>query len=130
MIVVDTSVWVAALRTRSGREAIGLASLLDRDVVALAAPVRVELLTGASRLDRPRLRRVLSALPLWYPKEVEWQRIDAWIDAAAKAGERFGVADMLIASIAVTHEARVWTLDGDFARMERLGLVATHSLAL
>ena len=125
MILVDTSVWVAALR-RSGREAEHLAMLLDEDQVLLAGPVRIELLSGASRADRPKLRRDLSALPLVWPSERTWPRLEEWVELAAGAGERFGFADLLIAALAVESGASVWSLDLDLARMARLGMIRLH----
>ena len=126
MIVVDTSVWVAALPHASGSEAEVLHQLLDADEVALAVPVRVELLSGASRSDRPRLRRALSALPLLFPTDDTWATIDRWVDRAGDAGERFGVGDLLIGALAAESGSLVWSLDTDFARMERLKLVAVY----
>lgn len=126
MIFVDTSVWVAALRWGGSREAAHLKALLDEDAVALAAPVRVEILSGASRADRPRLRRALSALPVYFPGEPTWERIDGWVVRAGDVGERFGVGDLLVGAIAAEQRGSVWSLDRDFLRLERLGFVALH----
>ena len=126
MIVVDTSVWVAALRDASVPLAKVLQQLIDADEVALAVPVRIELLSGASRSDRPRLGRALSALPLLYPTDDTWAMIDRWVDRAGDAGERFGVGDLLIGALADESGSLVWSLDTDFARLERLKLVAVY----
>jgi predicted nucleic acid-binding protein len=101
-------------------------ALLDSDDVALAAPVRLEILTGASRSELPRLRRLLSALPLLLPGEGTWTKLEAWVERARSAGERFGGMDLLIAGIADDHGALLWSKDRDFARMARLGFVKLH----
>src|SRR5262245_26374664 len=114
MIVVDTSVWVAARRRRSGEVAETLEILLDGDEVALALPVRLELWAGTARADRRAFRRAFSALPLLVPTEETWKPLEEWVTRAADAGERFAITDLLIARLADEIGALVWSLDSDF----------------
>lgn len=123
MIVVDSSVWIEVFRRGDGNEAAALRVLLAEDRVALVTPVRLELLLGASNRDASRLRRLLSALPCWSPDQGDWEKLESWIEPALRAGQRFGVVDLLIAAVARRREAQVWSLDGDFERMAELGLV-------
>lgn len=123
MIVVDTSVWISALRQPLGSNAEILTSLLDADEVALPVPVRVELLSGTGRKERLRLRRALTALPVLAVTEDTWSMVDAWI---ADAGEAFSIPDLLIAAAAREIGGLVWSLDSDFARMERAGLIQLY----
>ncbi len=126
MILVDTSVWVAAFRSGQSLEAQHLHDRLDNDDVAIAVPVRLEILSGVSGRDRARVHRALSALPVYAPTEATWIRIEEWIDRAGKKGERFGFADLLIAAIAAENNLEVWSLDADFDRMKSLGFITLH----
>ena len=127
MILVDTSVWIAYFRTPAGPVTVHLQELLEEDQVALAVPVKMEILSGSPARDWARLHRVLGALPLYFPSDATWTRMEGWIRQAVSNGERFGVADLLIASLAADRGAALWSLDSDFARMERLGFVRLHA---
>jgi Predicted nucleic acid-binding protein, contains PIN domain len=122
VIAVDTSVWIDFFRGRSPAVQ-KLSILLDRDEVALPVSVRIEILSGAKKSEGQRLGRVLSALPVLYPTEELWSRMENWVTAGAAAGQRFGVGDLLVAALAVEHGCTLWSLDSDFARMARLRMV-------
>jgi predicted nucleic acid-binding protein len=126
MIIVDTSVWVAALRAPLGDEAGILKTLIDADEICLALPVRLELTAGLGAVDRVRVRRALRALPVAVPTDDTWTLIERWIDRAADAGQRFALVDLLIAALAHELTALVWSLDRDFDRMAALGLVQSY----
>jgi tRNA(fMet)-specific endonuclease VapC len=122
VIAVDTSVWIDFFR---GRQPVAdrVSAALDRDELALPVPVRIEILSGARRAERPPLARLLSALPLLFPSDETWRRMERWVSTGAAAGHRFGVADLLVASIAAENDCEIWSLDADFGRLARLGLV-------
>jgi predicted nucleic acid-binding protein len=122
VIAVDTSVWIDFFRGRQPVVDQAVAAL-DAGELALPVPARIEILSGARRAERPRLARLLSALPLLFPSDGTWRRIEGWVSTGAATGHRFGLADLLVAAIAVENDCVVWSLDADFGRMARLGLV-------
>lgn len=126
MIVVDTSVWIAVRRKPAGDYAETLRALLDADEVALALPVRIELLSGTAKQDRRAFRRALSALPIVMPTEKTWRLLESWVAPATDAGQRFGITDLLIAALAHDLGALVWSLDRDVAAMAKLGFVQVY----
>jgi predicted nucleic acid-binding protein len=129
VIVVDTSIWIDAHRRPTGSAARSLKDLLDADEVALALPVRFELTAGVARRDRPALVRALSGLPLVRPSDETWRLIEQWVPAAADAGHRFALSNWLIAALANEIGGLVWSLDEDFAKLERLKFVRRYDAA-
>lgn len=123
MIIVDSSVWIAAHRKPKGPDAETLRELLDAGEVALPLPVRIEFLSRAAKKDRARLRRALAALPLVFPTDETWKLIGSWAVRAHDAGYSFSIPDMLIAAAASELVGLVWALDKDFEAMEKLGFV-------
>lgn len=126
MVVVDTSVWVAVLRSATAPEAPLLAQLLDADAVIMPLPARIELIAGVPARARAALRRRLSAVAVAHPTEETWSMVERWVETAADKGHRFGVGDLLIAALAAERHALVWSLDRDFERMARLKLVQVY----
>ena len=126
MIVIDTSVWIAATREPDSSLATILDGLIDADEACLALPVRVELLAGLGRRDRDILRRGLSAIPLAVPTAGTWGVVERWVEDASDAGQRFTVVDLLIAALAHELTGLVWSLDRDFERMASLGFVQSY----
>ncbi|MCC7185879.1 MAG: PIN domain-containing protein [Acidobacteria bacterium] len=126
MIVVDTSVWIDALRQPGREEADVLRQLIDADLVALPVPVRSELLIGTGGRTRDRLARTLLALPVIYPTDDTWTTLDQWTKRADEAGERFSMADLLIGVLASTEQALVWSADDAFRRMAALELITLY----
>jgi predicted nucleic acid-binding protein len=128
LIVVDSSVWIDTYRRPQGRNAEVLRTLLAADEVALPWPVRFELSSGVSKRDRPALLRGLSALPLLYASDETWALLDTWLPAAGDRGRRFTLPDWLIAAMACEIGGLVWSLDDDFAEMERLKFVRCYEV--
>ncbi|MGH9386364.1 MAG: PIN domain-containing protein [Vicinamibacterales bacterium] len=124
MIVVDTSVWIAA--RRDAHIATTLDSLIDADEVALALPVRLELWAGLKKRDRKAFLKAFGALIQLAPNDDTWNALPDSIERAADARQRFGLTDLIIAALATDIGGLVWSLDTDFERMERLKLVSRY----
>jgi predicted nucleic acid-binding protein len=123
VIVIDTSVWIAATREPTSELATILDGLIDADQASLALPVRLELLSGLGARDRGILRRGMAALPVAVPTESTWNTVERWIESAGDVGQRFALIDLLIGALSDELTALVWSLDRDFERMAALGFV-------
>ena len=125
MIAVDTSVWIEA--SRNQRAAAVLNQLIDADEVVVPLPVWLELWAGAGRQRRAEFELRFAPLAKLVPTEETWAPLPHWIARASDAGQRFGIIDLLIAALTVEIGGLVWSLDQDFARMEKLEFVSLYS---
>jgi predicted nucleic acid-binding protein len=126
MIVVDTSILIPILRSAPAAETAVMWQLIEHDQLTLPTVVRQEVRAGLAGSQRLQVLELLAAMPVGAPTDETWARVEQWTDQSASAGERFGLADLLIAAIADELGALVWTLDKDFERMEKLKFVRLY----
>ena len=74
MVIVDSSVWIEAAR-RDGDLAckVALEGLLEEYEAVLSSPVLLEVLGGARRGEREKLRGYFDVVTYWCIEEIDWQ---------------------------------------------------------
>ena len=122
MVIVDSSVWIEALR-RDGNVQVKLAleALLEAYEAAWCGPVKLEVLGGARAQERKALKEHFSCIP-YFPM------IDAMWDSAKELAWRLRDKgcpapwnDVLIATLSRKAECRVYAVDKHFDLMQRSG---------
>jgi len=121
LILVDTSVWVDHLRRGEAQ----LAGLLDRGVVAVHPFVVGEIACG-SLADRVAVLELFQQLATVTVADHDEEL--AFIERRRLHGRGIGYVDAnLLASVALTHGARLWTRDRRLHSVaEDLGLAMTE----
>jgi predicted nucleic acid-binding protein len=105
LILVDTSVWVDHLR----RGDPGLVDLLERSIVIMHPFVVGEIACGSLR-DRESILELLQDLPA--AAVADGDEVLRFIDSHALHGKGIGYVDVhLLASVALTEGAKIWTRD-------------------
>ena len=127
VIVVDTSVWVAAVRDPKGTTAATLRASSTR----MKHVWRCRFGSNSARVWRaPSATRFRTSARGIAPCSADRRHVAprrALDRRAADAGHRFAVIDLLIAALAHELTGLIWSLDGDFERMARLGFVQRTS---
>jgi len=117
VILPDTSVWVAYLRT--GRESLTreLNLALDRREVLVCGPVVAELVAGARPPDRAALIASLAGLQWAELDHNAWQSVGLLAAELRDLGQPLALTDLEIAVAARTAGAALWTADRHFERL-------------
>ena len=123
MVLVDSSVWIESLR-RDGRLDIkvGLENLLEEYEAAWCGPVKLEVLGGARAQDRKALETEFQCIPYLPMMDDSW---DAAKNLAWRLRDKGCTApwnDILIASLALKAECRVYAIDKHFEMMQSAGI--------
>lgn len=115
MVLVDSSVWIESLRPKGDmRVKLALEGLLDTYEALWCAPVRLEVIGGARREERNRLGRFFSVIPYRPFKEEDWNRAISLAWSLRGKGLNLPWLDVLIASIAIHDDVRVYSIDKHF----------------
>jgi len=120
MVLVDSSAWIESLR-RNGDMRVKLAveGLLDAYEAQWCAPVRLEVLGGASLEERAKLGAMFSVIPYRPSREDDWDRAVALAWRLRSRGLTVPWLDVLIASIAIHDGVRLYAVDAHFKEIAR-----------
>jgi hypothetical protein len=114
LILVDTSVWVDHLR----RGDPGLVDLLERSAVLMHPFVVGEIACGSLR-DRKSILELLLDLPAAVVASSD--EVLEFVESGALHGKGIGYVDVhLLASVALTPGAELWTRDAKLRRIAEL----------
>lgn len=121
MVLVDSSVWIEAIR-RTGRLDIkvGLEALLEAFEACWCGPVKLEVLGGARAQERRRLSAWFDCVPYRPMTDVAWDRAKELAWRLRDQGQTLPWNDVLIASLALTWGCRVYAADHHFEVMHDL----------
>jgi predicted nucleic acid-binding protein len=123
MVLVDSSIWIEALR-RDGRLDVKLAleNLLEEYEAAWCGPVKLEVLGGARAQDRAKLEAHFDCIPYFPMKDEAW---DSAKNLAWRLRDKGCTApwnDILIASLSLKAGCRIYAMDKHFELMSHSGV--------
>jgi hypothetical protein len=122
MVLVDSSVWIEALR-RDGNVQVKLAleALLEEYEATWCGPVKLEVLGGARPQERKALEEHFSCIPYFPMTDAAWDSAKELAWRLRDKGCNTPWNDVLIATLSRKAECRVYAVDKHFDLMQRSG---------
>ena len=119
MVLVDSSVWIEALR-RQGDLAtkVALEALLDVDGALVSGPILLEVLGGCRPTDRRRLLDYFGRVPYRRVPDESWRRAARLSWRLREDGITLPWNDLLIGSLGLLWDLRVFAADRHFDILE------------
>lgn len=118
MVLVDSSVWIEAGRREGKLEyKVGLENLLDAYEAMWCGPIKLEVMGGARVQERKQLETYFSVIPYRPMNEAAWEFANNCAWRLRDKGHTIPWNDILIGSISVTANCRVYAHDQHFETM-------------
>ncbi|MEM9984301.1 MAG: PIN domain-containing protein [Bacteroidota bacterium] len=120
-VLIDTSVWSKALRSRQGdMERREISKLVDEFRVAMIGPVRQETLSGTRHEEQfEKAKQRLRAFPDLSLSTKIYEQAAAYFNLCRANGVQGSHVDFLICSAAAYYGLSIYTLDSDFEAYEK-----------
>jgi len=116
--LIDTSLWIDFTRARSARSLKQfIVPYVLHPTAHLAEPVTFEVLRHATPKESKQLVRQFQTLPVLSTPAALWTRAAELGQACRSRGHTAGSLDLLIASVALSHQAVIITFDEDFQKI-------------
>lgn len=120
MVLVDSSVWIEAMRREGDMTTkVALEQLLIEYEAAFCSPVRLEVMGGARRTERKRMGKYFSIIPYRPTTEEDWEQAMHYGWKLRDNGLTVPNNDLLIATIAIRARCRVYARDKHFVAMAK-----------
>ncbi|HEX8373057.1 MAG TPA: PIN domain-containing protein [Chthoniobacterales bacterium] len=127
MVIVDSSVWIEASRPKGDLHVkVALESLLEEYEAAFCGPVKLEVLGAARQEMRKPLSFFFDIIPYVPMKDSVWESAKKMSWKLRDSGVTVPWNDVVIATIAIENNCRVYSLDKHFQEISRLTGLALY----
>ncbi|MDY7034588.1 MAG: PIN domain-containing protein [Thermodesulfobacteriota bacterium] len=121
-VLLDTSVWVDALRGKTPEIFTATQRLLNDDRILICGPVIFEIKRGLRQKDRRKVLPLFDALIRLSVDEAVWESAGDLDASLRRKGITIPPMDIIIAQVCLHHNAFLFTLDEHFRSVPRLRL--------
>jgi predicted nucleic acid-binding protein len=121
-VLLDTSVWIDALRGKTPEIVALTRKLLNDDRILTCGPVIFEINRGLRHSERKRIMSLFEALTRLPVEEGVWEQAGDLDASLRRKGITIPPMDILIAQTCRRHDVSLFTLDGHFSSVPGLKL--------
>ncbi len=126
-VLLDTSVWLDALRGKTPHIVMATQKLLNDDRALTCGPVIFEIKRGLRSPERKKILPLFDALIRLSFDEVMWDAAGDLDASLRKKGVTIPPMDVLIAQICLRHKVFLFTLDEHFHSVPGLQIFEPHN---